>query len=168
MDGIAHSRVRTAVEFSGASEVIERAENVIVVARRERKLQEIRIRDFTRGSPPKKSALEQILLAAPSRRPNLRPGSNRTIVLEQSLQRANRRVERRPLAVRLFAVPAAVIQLFAHEALSQGLGRPPEIRAKRQHAPVDARLNFASKEGKPAGCRRTQVPAPAVVVPTQA
>ncbi len=90
MQGIADARVGLE---TGGPEVVERTENVVVVAGRERELQERRIRDLAGRAPPEETALEQVLLASPSGRRNLRRRPNGSLVLEQSLQHADRGVE---------------------------------------------------------------------------
>ena len=59
---------------TGVPEVVERTEDVVVIAGRERELQERRIRDLAGRAPSKESAFEQVLLAAPSGRGDLRRG----------------------------------------------------------------------------------------------
>src|SRR2546429_7176080 len=89
--GIADARVGP---DTGVPEVVERTENVVMVAGRESELQERRCRDLAGGSPPEEATLEQILLAAPPGRRDLRRGPAGTLVLEQPLQHADRGVER--------------------------------------------------------------------------
>ena len=91
MHGIADARVGL---DTGVPEIVERTENVVVVARRKRELQERRIGDLAGGAPPEETALEQVLLAAPSGRRDLRRGPDGTLVLEQALQHADGGVER--------------------------------------------------------------------------
>ena len=54
------------------------------------------------------------------------------------------------------------------ETSRKALCRVAEVSTKREHASVDAWLYFALEESLPAGIRRTQIPAPAVIVPPQA
>src|SRR5439155_3986362 len=141
--GIADARVGP---DTGVPEVVERTENVVMVAGRESELQERRCRDLAGGAPPEEATLEQILLAAPPGRRDLRRGPAGTLVLEQPLQHADRGVEGRARTLRRFAVPTAVIELLADETEREALRRTPEVGAKRERAPVDARLHFALEE----------------------
>ena len=52
--------------MTGGPEVVERTEDVVVVTRRERELQERRIRDLSGREPSEQRALQQVLLAAPA------------------------------------------------------------------------------------------------------
>ena len=63
LHGIPDALVRL---IAGVPEVVKRTEDIIVVSRRERELQERRVRDFARREPSKERALEQVLLAAPA------------------------------------------------------------------------------------------------------
>src|SRR5262249_21706406 len=124
-------------------EVVERTQDVVVVARREREGQERRIRDLAGRSASKERAGQQVLLASPSGRRDLRRGPDGTLVLEQSLQHADGGVERRARALRRFAVPAAVVELLADETAREALRRASEVAAERERAAVDARLDLA-------------------------
>ena len=117
-----------------------------MVAGRERELQERRIRDLAGRAPSEETALEQVLLASPSGRRDLRRGPDGTLVLEQPLQHADRGVERRARALRRFAVPTAVVELLADETAREALRRASEVGAERERAPVDARLHLALEE----------------------
>lgn len=64
IDGIVDSRAGVgAVQKACASEIVERAEHVIVVARRKGQFEERRIGDRARRAPAKKGAIEKILFA---------------------------------------------------------------------------------------------------------
>ena len=78
--GIADARIGL---DTGVSEVVERAKDVVVVARREREFQERRIRDLAGRAPAEETALEKVLLASPPGRGGLRCGPDGTLVLEQ-------------------------------------------------------------------------------------
>jgi len=164
MHGIAHPRVGLDI---GAPEVVERPENVVMVAGRERELQERRIRDLAGGVPSEKATLEQVLLAAASGRRDLRRRPDGTLVLDKPLQHADGGVERRARTLRCCAVPTAVVELLADETARQTLRRAPEVGAKREHPPVDARLQFPLEEPVPSEFRPTQLPE-GLIVPPQA
>jgi hypothetical protein len=135
---------------TGGSEVVERTQDVVVVAGREGEFQEPRIRDLTGRAPPEETALKQVLLASLSGRRDLRHdlrrGPKRALVLEQPLQHADRCMEGRARTLRRFAIPTAVIELLADQAARQALRRAPEAGAKRQRAPVDAGLHLSFEE----------------------
>src|ERR1700759_1481426 len=116
MDRIADPRVPSDVG-AGISipQVVQSAENIVVIAGGKRELQECGIDDFARRAPAEETTLEQILLAAPSGRRDLRRRPNGSLILEQPLQHANRGVERRARTLRRLAVPTTVIQLLADE-----------------------------------------------------
>ena len=65
------------------------------------------------------------------------------------LQHANRRVERRSLAARGVAVPAAVGQLLLKEPVDQNIAGLAEIRTNRKHPSVDTGLDLAWKTARP-------------------
>jgi hypothetical protein len=120
--GIADARIGL---DTGVSEVVERTEDIVVVAGREREFQERRIRDLAGRAPSEETALEQVLLASPSSRRDLWRGPNGTLVLERPLQYADSGVERRARALRRFAVPTAVIELSPTRRRARlSVGRP--------------------------------------------
>src|SRR5690242_14155477 len=131
---------------AGGLEVVERTQNVVVVAGREREFQERRIRHLAGRTPPEETALEQVLLASPSGRCDFWRGSNRALILEQPLQHADSGMEGSAHALRRFAVPPAVIELFADQTAREAIRRVPEIGAKRERAPVDAGLHLSLEE----------------------
>src|SRR5579859_1323194 len=61
LDGVMHARVRGDV---GSAEIVERAQNVIAIARRERELEEFGTDHFARGKAPEKCSIEKVLLGA--------------------------------------------------------------------------------------------------------
>src|SRR5215218_3164356 len=91
-------------------------------------------------------ALQQIVLAA---YPRLRHRTCRTVRLlvgKQPFQDADRAVERGSRARRRLAVPAAILELLAEQALEQSLDVRAEIGARPQYPPVDAGFGFAVEE----------------------
>jgi hypothetical protein len=90
LHGLAHARVG---RDTRAPEVVERTENVVMVAGREGELAERRMGDLARRAPPEEAALEQVLLAALPCCRDLRRRPNRALVLEQTLEHADRGVE---------------------------------------------------------------------------
>jgi len=57
--------------MSGGAEIVERAEDVVVIARREGELEEFGAGDFSAREAAKEVAFEQILFAAMKRQGNL-------------------------------------------------------------------------------------------------
>src|SRR5207244_2004134 len=73
--------------------------------------------------------------------------SARPLVFEQSLEDADRRVERRPRRASLgVAIPSAVGKLFAEQSVDQTADVLVEVRAGGRHLSVDARLYLACEE----------------------
>lgn len=126
--------------------MIEPAEHVVVVAARKRQLDERRIRDVPRRAAPEHAALEQVVLAAAARLCDPGRRIDSALVLEQALEHADRRVERRTHTARRLAVPAAVGELLTNEALRETALRPAEVATERERAAVDARLDLALEE----------------------
>src|SRR5215470_8523713 len=76
------------------------------------------------------------------------------LVLQQPFEHADRGVERGAHGASLcLAVPAAVFELLAEEPVHQPSARFAEVRAERQRAAVDARLDLALEEGRVAELR---------------
>jgi len=78
LQSVIHTRVVTA----RISEVVERAENVVMVARRKRELEKLGIRDFASREPAIQTAFEKVLLASFSSGGDLRRGPCRTFELK--------------------------------------------------------------------------------------
>src|SRR5262245_34302853 len=129
MHGFVHPLVGLDI---GSPEVVERAEHIVVVARRVRELQERRIRDLAGRSPSEATAFEQVLLASLPRPCDLRCRPGRALVLEQSFKYADRGVKRRARALRRLAVPAAVVELLADETAREAFRRATEVGAERE------------------------------------
>ena len=140
------SSTRGSGSVTGGPEVVERAEDVVLVARRERESQERRARNVAGRAPPEETPLEQILLASSSCRGDFGRGAGGALVLEQPLEDANRRVKRRARALRRLAVPPAVLELLAEKTAGEAFRRMSEVRAKCERAAVDARLDLAFEE----------------------
>src|SRR5690242_16051205 len=107
-----------------------------MVAGRKRQFQERRIRDLSGRTPPEEATLKHVLLAAPSGGRDLRHGPDRTLVFEQPLQHTDRCVKRRACTLRSLAVPTAVLQLLAYEALNEAFLWASEVSANRERTPV--------------------------------
>src|SRR5256885_4178198 len=90
--------------------------------------------------------LEEVLLSAKAGNGDGRPRAFRRLVFQQSLEHTDGRVERRSLAARRVAVPAAVAQLLLKQPVGETIARRAEIRADRQHPSVDAGLDLAFEE----------------------
>src|SRR6185503_8796923 len=65
---------------------------------------------------------------------------------EQTFQHADSCMEGGADALRRFAVPTPVIELFADQTAREALRRVPEVGAKRERAPVDAGLHLSLEE----------------------
>src|SRR5215469_4928552 len=87
---IGHARI---LLDTGVSEVVERTEDVIVIPRRKGKFQEFQVRELAGREPATESTLQQVLFASSPCGGDLRRGSDGTLVLEQPLQHASRRME---------------------------------------------------------------------------
>ena len=131
---------------TGGPEVVERAQDVVLVAGREGERQKRWVRDLAGRAPPEETALEQILLAAFSCLRDLRRRPDGPLVLEQPLEHADCGVVRRAHALRRVAVPPAVLELLADEPTCEVLRRTSEVGAERERAAVDARLHLAVEE----------------------
>src|SRR5207302_11060587 len=96
---------------------------------------------FAGRPPPEEPALEEVLLSAETGRGHDRGPFARPLVLEQRLQHADRRVERRTSrTVRGFAVPAAVGKLLAEQPVDDAADVLAEVGAGSRDLPVDAGL----------------------------
>src|SRR5436190_1261985 len=152
---------------AGPPQVVQTPEDVVVPARGERQLRPGRLPpglaigfdDLSGGPRSQEAAFEEVLLSAQPRGRDVGARPDRRLVLQQAFEHADRRMERRPLAARRVAVPAAVRQLLLH----QTGGKPPaglaEVGADRQHVSVDARLDLAVEERGVA-----ELPAPGAAV----
>src|SRR5262249_27632681 len=129
--------------IAGAAEVVERAQHVVMVARWKCQLEKLRIHNLAGRQPPHQSPLQKIFLASPSGRCNPRPRPNRPLILEQTLQDANRGMKRRAHALRSIAVPTAVFQLLTNKTARKALRGTPKVSAQRKRSTVDARFYFA-------------------------
>src|SRR5262249_48785911 len=146
---------------AGAAQVVEAPQHVVVPPRREG---ETRPRgaplaislDHLAGRPPaEESAFEEVLLPAKTGLGHLRAVPDGPFVLEQSLEHADRGVERRPgRAFGGLAVPAAVGQLLAEQPADDASDVLAEVSAARRHLAVDARLALAREEGIAVAFRR--------------
>src|SRR5690606_18733637 len=152
---------------TGAAQILEPAQHVVVPPRREGEVRprgpERRIRPqlpvvldrLTRRSPPEQTALQQELLAALPRSRQRRRESEALLVFEQRLEHADRRVEGRSRrSVLRLAVPAAIRQLLAEQAIEDALHILTEIRADRGDLTVDARLDLTVEEPMAVALRR--------------
>ena len=106
-----------------------------------------RVDDLARRLPTEEAPLEEVLLASPARRRQVRAAARGPLVLEQALEDVDRGVEgpaRR--AVLLLAVPAAVGHLLGEEPVDDALHVLAEVVADRDRRAVDARLDLAVEE----------------------
>src|SRR4051794_12475000 len=86
------------------------------------------------------------MLAPHARMRHRLSGAMPLLVFQQPFQDAYRRVERGARARRRLAVPAAILELLAEQALEQPVDFSAEIGARPQYPPVDAGLGFAVEE----------------------
>src|SRR4051812_8483189 len=136
-----------------------------MVARRKGEFQKLGTDEIAGGEPTEKASIEQILLRPASGLRNLRLGPDGALVLEQTLQDADGGVKRGANSAGRFAVPTSIRKLLVQETAREGLGGPPEIRAQREPAAVDARLYFALEKPVAAEFCGTQVPGFGIVPP---
>src|SRR5215470_6662138 len=93
-EGFVDTRIwAVAILKRGVPEVMEGAQDVIAVARREGELQEVGVRHFAGGEPSEECAFEQVLLAASPCGRDLRRAGDGRFILEQALEHADRGVE---------------------------------------------------------------------------
>jgi hypothetical protein len=108
------------------------------------------------GPPAKEAALDEVLLPAEAGLGHRGAASGGQLQFEQGFQHADRGVERRARrAVGGLAVPAAVGQLLAEQALDDALHILAEVSAARRDLSVDAGLDLAGEEGVAVIVRRT-------------
>ncbi len=122
------------------------AQDVVVPKRREREAEPAFVDDFSGSQRAQHAALEQVVFGPLAGLGDGRRFSSCSFVFEQSFKHADGAMERRPLACRRFAVPAAVLELLAQELTGQCVVRFFEIRADGENSTVDAGLRFAVKE----------------------
>src|SRR5262249_7031978 len=135
------SVIHACVELNaGVSQIVERAKDVVFVARRVGKLQKSRVYELARRASSGQGALERVLVASLSGGRNLGRGPDGPLILEQPFEHANRGVKRRAGAFRRFAVPTAIAELFGQETAGKALGQAPEVGAECERASIDARL----------------------------
>ena len=91
--------------------------------------------DLSGRSRSEQAALEEILLSAKASGGDVGPRTLRRLVLQQSFEHADRRVERRSLAARGVAVPAAVAQLLLKQSVGETIA-VPRRNTHRSQAPV--------------------------------
>ena len=115
-------------------------------ARRPRELQPALGRHLAGAPASEQLPLQQVLLAAPACRGHDHPSPGQ-LVLEQTLEHTDRRVERRHGGTVLGpAVPAAVVELFGEQTRDEAVDVRPEVGADRERPAVDARLDLAVEE----------------------
>src|SRR5262245_60045779 len=116
IDCLTHTFIGTSARFA---QIVQRPQHVVVPAGRKREFSPVEIAlavtldHCSCRERPEQLSLQQILLAAEASIRNSAGGAFRFLVLEQSFQDADGRVEGRPLAPRRVAIPAAVRQLLA-------------------------------------------------------
>lgn len=126
-------------------EVVQRAQDVVVPARRKRESRQRRIHDFTRPVRTVEPVAKEELPGPGLCRQHFRcPRSVRAGVLAETLQHVDGRVERAvPSAPVSLAVPAAVLHLFAQEVANQTFSTrviDAEPGEERQDEPRETRL----------------------------
>ena len=135
---------RAAGEETGAAEVVEGAQHVVVPVVRERELEIRRLGDLAGALAPEQAALEQVLLSAASGFGDRGGAAGRPFELDQSVEHVDRRVERGPhRSVLRLAVPATVGESLPQDALDDRGDVDPEVGAGLDRPAVDARLDLA-------------------------
>jgi len=126
---------------AGAAQVLEPPQHIVVPPRRKAEARPrgaalaISLNHFAGRSSAEEAAFEEILLPAYTRRGHLRAVSDAQFVLKQSLEHADRGVERRPRrAVGRLAVPAAIGQLLGEQPVDDAPSVLAEVRADRHPA----------------------------------
>ena len=143
LHGLGHARVGS---VTGAAEVVQGAQDVVLPARRPRELQPALGRHLTGAQASEQLPRQQVLLAAPTSRGDRDPPPGQ-LVLEQALEHADRRVERgHGGAVLGLAVPAAIVELVVEQTRDQAVDVRSEVGADRQRPAIDARLHLAVEE----------------------
>ena len=129
LDRLGHALVR---RDAGSAQVLESPQHVVVPPGREGEARPGGVMiDLTGRPPPEEAALEQVLLPAEAGLRHLGAAPAGQFVFEQGFQHADRGVERRPRrAVGGLAVPAAVGQLLAEQAVEDLAGRPGRSRRR--------------------------------------
>ena len=149
LDRLGDSLVR---RDAGISEVIERAQGAVVPPGGKREMQPLAIADLAIRQAAQEPALEQVLLSALAGGGDVGVPAGGALVLEQSLEDVDRRVERparRAAALGLlFAVPATIGHLLGQEAVDDDPHVLAEVGADRDGLPVDARLDLAVEVGQ--------------------
>ena len=102
--------------------------------------------DLSGRSRSEQAALEEIFLSAKASGGDIGHRSLRLLVFQQSFEHTDRRVERRALAARGVAVPAAVAQLLLKQSVDETIACLAEIGADRKHPSVDTGLDLAFEE----------------------
>src|SRR3954452_12786740 len=119
VDRLAQPRVgRCAGQLAGGPEVVERAQDVVAPAGRVQEGEEALVGRLAGAEAAEEMALQEELLARGTGGAGLRPAARRALELEEPFQHVDRGRERGPRrAVGPLAVPAAVLEALAHEAL---------------------------------------------------
>src|SRR5690606_1621707 len=100
--------------------------------------------DAAGGTRAEQSSLEQVLLPPETSRLDVRGCPDGSLPGRQTLQDADGRVERRHRRPeRRPAVPSAIRQLVAQQAVHDPVDRLCEVGADDDHDAVDARFDFA-------------------------
>src|SRR5665213_1758044 len=137
-----------------SAQVVETPQDVVVPASGKRTLRPrggppefpVEVDNLSSRSRSEEAALEEIVLSAKASAGHVRHRTLCRLVLQQSFEHADRRMERRPLAARGVAVPAAVAQLLLKESVDETMAGLAEIRAGRKHPSVDTGFDLAFEE----------------------
>ena len=165
---------------TGVPEVVERTEDVVVVAGREGELEERRTCDLAGREPSEKSALEQILLAAPAGGREAGHESGRSPARSYSSSPSSTQIvvwndERVLPGASQFQPPSSSCSLTRRRARVSS-GRP-NYAPTASTPPLMQGSSSPSKNGFPPGlhpkdpagtANRRQVPATGIIVPPQA
>src|SRR6185436_2329155 len=132
---------------AGAPKVIERAQDVVEVVGRIGETREGGVDDLAGREPAHQATLEEVLLAPSPCGGGSWRDADGALVLEQSLEHADRGVERPACgAVLLLAVPSTVGHRLAQQPIDDALHVLAEVGAEGDGPAIDAGLDFALEE----------------------
>src|SRR5690606_7649047 len=102
-----------------------------------------------RRRPVQEPPRQQVLLRCPPRLPQLRRAASRYLVLEDALERVDRRMKRRARrTIHPLAVPAALLHLVVDEPLRKARHVLPQPGAIRERVRIDAAVDLTVPEGQ--------------------
>src|SRR5688572_20521130 len=127
----------------GTPQILQRPQDIIVVAVWERELGIGRIDDLAGRKPAEEAPLEEVFLPPFTGRRQGWRAVRRSLVLGKALEHVDRRMERAARrSVLLLAVPSAVVHLLPEQPVHEApaLRILPEVRADRDNSAINAGL----------------------------